>query len=83
MKKFKAPMVVKGNCRVKKEPYKHHELDLRAGQEFKFEYLGSTCGAQRRVYRLTDSKGKVQYLGYNYFNIYMEYGKEKDINPTE
>jgi hypothetical protein len=35
-------------------------------------------------YRLTDSKGKVQYLGYNYFSIYMDYGKEKDLkNPTE
>jgi hypothetical protein len=47
--KRKEPMVIKGTCRMKKEPYARHELDIKKGDEFSFEYLGATCGAQRRV----------------------------------
>ena len=64
-------------CRVKKDPYPHHELDIRQGDEYNFEYIGRSTGAQRRTYRLTDKKGRVSYLSYGYFKIYMDYGKEK------
>ena len=74
---MKKLMIVKGFCTVKKEPMAKHDLSIKKGQTFRFEYIGFSGHHNNRIFQLVDDKGKKSYIDYKYFKQYMEYGRGK------